>query len=184
MSALNHNMPGTSVYCTKDLFKQHPKKPQLGEYYGRRDDIVVLSNGEKFNPVPEKLLVQGHSALAGALVIGQGRTHATLLVEAKHDLGDEERLTLMVDSIWPLVEKANHLLPGQGHILPTNVLLSKSEKPFVRAGKGTIVRNLTQKLYSGEIEALYANKTATSGHGVPKLSGGPSFELEEIQKFI
>jgi acyl-coenzyme A synthetase/AMP-(fatty) acid ligase len=51
-SALNHNVPGVSEWRTKDLFKPHPVKPTLWRYFGRRDDIIVLSNSEKFNPVP------------------------------------------------------------------------------------------------------------------------------------
>ncbi|KAF2472981.1 putative NRPS-like enzyme [Lindgomyces ingoldianus] len=181
ISALNHNMPGTPIYRTKDLFKQHPEKPQLWQYYGRRDDIIVLSNGEKFNPVPAELLVQGHSALAGALVIGQGRTHATLLVEPKPDLGTLEREGL-VDSIWPLVEKSNYLLPGQGRILRASILAAHPAKPFVRAGKGTIVRKLTEKLYLSEIEALYANKPSAPIRKLPTLK--PVFESMAIQGFI
>lgn len=75
MSALNHNFPGVSVWRTKDLFKRHsdPSKSNLWSYYGRRDDIIVLPNGEKFNPVPMELLIQGHPLLAGALIIGMGR---------------------------------------------------------------------------------------------------------------
>lgn len=47
-----HNMPGENPYYTKDLFTQHPTKPNLYKYYGRRDDILVLANGEKVNPIP------------------------------------------------------------------------------------------------------------------------------------
>jgi hypothetical protein len=42
-----HTFPEIQEWRTKDLFKQHPSKPFLWKYSGRRDDIVVLSNGEK-----------------------------------------------------------------------------------------------------------------------------------------
>ena len=71
MSALKHHFPGTHEWRTKDLFKQHPdpQKSDLWSYYGRRDDIIVLSNSEKFNPVLMELIIQGHPMLAGALII-------------------------------------------------------------------------------------------------------------------
>lgn len=55
ISDLNHNLPGTAVYHTKDLFWPHPLKKDLWKYYARQDDIIILSNSAKFNPVPLKL---------------------------------------------------------------------------------------------------------------------------------
>ena len=94
MSALNHNLPGVREWRTKDLFKPHPTKPSLWQYYGRRDDIIVLSNGEKFNPVPMELKVQSHHLLAGALVVGLGRSEPALLVETKASTEESERESL------------------------------------------------------------------------------------------
>ena len=185
ISALNHNMPGVTEYRTKDLFKQHPEKPGLWKYYGRRDDIIVLSKGEKFNPVPMELAIQGHPALAGALVIGQGRSHASLLIEPKPDLSVEECAQL-VDVIWPRVEGANRLVPAQGRILRSNVLVSKPDKPFTRAGKGTVVRKLTENLYKSEIEDLYSNATVSAPQELPRLEATmmPHFETGMIVNFV
>lgn len=58
ISALNHNLPGMREWRTKDLFKPHLTKPTLCRYFGRRDDIIVLSNREKFNPVPFEFAMQ------------------------------------------------------------------------------------------------------------------------------
>lgn len=105
-SALNHNLPGVREWRTKDLFQRHPDpaKSNLWKYYGRRDDIIVLSTVEKFNPVPMELLIEGHPLLVGALVIGQGRSRAALLVEPKAKDIDGE---MLIKEIWPLVEEAN-----------------------------------------------------------------------------
>ncbi|KAF2441511.1 hypothetical protein P171DRAFT_523500 [Karstenula rhodostoma CBS 690.94] len=185
ISALNHNMRGVTEYRTKDLFIQHPKKPALWKYYGRRDDIIVLSNGEKFNPVPMELATQGHPSLAGALIIGQGRSSATLLVEPTANFSVEAR-TGLVDEIWPHVEKANRLIPAQGRILRGNVLVSKPDKPFTRAGKGTIVRKLTENLYKSEINELYTNGSVSLSQKLPRLQAimKPHFELSTILNFV
>ena len=44
-SALLYNLPGVKELRTKDLFEPHPKKSNLWRFYGRKDDIIVLSNG-------------------------------------------------------------------------------------------------------------------------------------------
>lgn len=184
MSALNHNLPGIREWRTKDLFKRHPNphKPDLWSYYGRRDDIVVLSNSEKFNPVPMELIIQGHPMLTGAVVIGQGRHQAALLVEPKvHVIGKET----LLKEIWPQIEQANAIAPAQGRILRSKILVASPEKPFVRAGKGTIVRKLTEKTYASEIETLYsqeADKAPISSSQMPSLR--PSFSLESVSGFV
>ena len=154
-AALHHNKPGVSVWQTRDLFKRHPdpRKPDQWAYYGRRDDIIVLSNSEKFNPVPMELMIQSHPLLTGALIVGQGRTQAALLVEPKNDV---QSLPDFIKDLWSLIDKANTQAPGQGQILRSKILAAKLNKPFTRAGKGTVVRKLTEKSYAEEIDALYS----------------------------
>lgn len=128
MSALTHNFPGVSVWRTKDLFKRHPdpSKSSLWSYYGRRDDIIVLSNGEKFNPVPMALLIQGHPLLAGAIIIGMGRPQPALLVEPKHDVPTRETL---LDKILPLVEQANAMAPAPARVVRSKILIAIPKTP-------------------------------------------------------
>ena len=49
--AVFHTLPKEARWLTKDLFRQHPTKPLLWRYSGRRDDTIVISNGEKVKPV-------------------------------------------------------------------------------------------------------------------------------------
>ena len=179
MSALNHNLPGIREWRTRDLFKPHPSKPHLWRYYGRRDDIVVLSNGEKFNPVPMELMIQGHPLLAGALVVGNGRSQASLLVEPKAPTLDPLSL---VQDIWSLIEQANTLVPTQGRVLRSKILVASVDKPFIRAGKGTVVRKLTERSYQSEIETLYKEMRMPPALLTPRLK--PSFMPEAVQDFV
>lgn len=118
-SALNHNLPGTVEWRTRDLFKPHPSRSNLWQYYRRRDDIIVFSNGEKFNPVPIELVIEGSRLLSGALIVGQGRPQAALLVEPKADiLKDTETL---IEEVWPLLKRANGLASAQGQITRSNL---------------------------------------------------------------
>ena len=151
-SALNHNLPGVTEWHTRDLFKPHPTKPNLWKYYGRRDDIIVFSNGEKFNPVGMELSVGSSSSLTGALVVGQGRSQAALLLEPKTSVNHS--IDTLLDDIWPLVERANGLNPAYGQIARSKVLFV-SPGAFVRAGKGTVIRKLSEKKLQAEIDAVY-----------------------------
>ncbi|MCJ1366763.1 hypothetical protein MMC16_005893 [Acarospora aff. strigata] len=181
MSALKHNLPGIGEWRTKALFKPHPTKPNIWRYYRRRDDIIVLSNGEKFNPVPMELRIQAHPLLAGALVVGFGRAQAALLVEPKSDIGETERSSL-AETIWCVVQEANLLVPGHGRIIRSRILVSSPSKPFVRAGKGTIVRKLTEKTYESEIEDLYSEIVVTETLGLPALR--PTFDPQAVSQYI
>jgi thioester reductase-like protein len=164
ISALNHNLPGVKEYRTKDLFRRHPEKPMLWQYYGRRDDIIVLSNGSKFNPVPMELTIQSHPLLTGALVVGMGKPQAALLLESK----EQEGIDSIVTQIWPVIERANQLAPSHGHIMRNMIITARLDKPFVRAGKGTVVRKLTEECYQSEIEELYASTDTLKGLNSPR----------------
>ncbi|KAF2237267.1 putative NRPS-like enzyme [Viridothelium virens] len=167
--ALDHNVPGVNEWRTKDLFKPHPTKTGLWKFHGRKDDIIVLSSGEKLNPVPMEMILNGQDSVTGAILIGKGRHRPTLMVEPK--LADEDPGTF-IEGIWSAIEKGNALFPSFGRVLHSHVIIAKPDKPFVRAGKGTVVRRLTEVAYADEIEAHYA----TSGV-VPSQISGTELEL-------
>ena len=176
-NAVFFTFPELTEFRTKDLFTQHPHKPQLWRYYGRVDDIIVFSTGEKFNPVPTETTVAGHPLLTGAVVTGNGRQNAVLLVEVKTDVTARDQV---LDDIWPLVQKANSSVAGQGRITKSNILLSNPNKPFPRAGKGSVVRKLTEKLYEDEIADKYNNHSAQQG--VPRLK--PTFAAADVKNYV
>ncbi|KAI0105973.1 acetyl-CoA synthetase-like protein [Daldinia grandis] len=184
-SALYHNLPGTKEYRTKDLFIRHPEKSQLFKYYGRRDDIIVLANSEKFNPIPLEVDVQNHPALKGVLVIGNGRTQAALLVEPKEALEEPNRTELVKD-LWPLVEKSNDLIAGQGRIHHGMIICALPERPFTRTGKGTIVRKLTELAYEDEINKVYTERPYRSEPLVAMLERSPEgvYGLPLVVEFL
>lgn len=152
--AIFHTFPGINEWRTKDLFRQHPSKPYLWKYSGRRDDIIVLSNGEKLNPVVTEKLIESHPGVKGAIVVGQGRFQTGLLVEPEASTQDPLAL---INQIWPIVEQANREAPAHARIYRSKIAVSKRNKPFVRAAKGSIIRLQTVAAFKDEIEALYAD---------------------------
>lgn len=180
-SALNHNYPGLEVWHTKDLFKPHPTKKDLWRFHGRVDDIIVLSSGEKLNPIPMESYLQGLPNVSGAQVIGQGRIQPALLLEAK-TLSQTANKDL-IDELWPAIEASNATMPSHGRIARSKIMLAKVDKPFVRAGKGTIVRRLNEAAYRGELDKLYDGRPQK--HSSQPMELVPTtFTLHSIKKLV
>ncbi|RYN15583.1 hypothetical protein AA0121_g10488 [Alternaria tenuissima] len=160
--AIFHTFPTIQEWRTKDLFRRHPSKPYLWKYTGRRDDIIVLSNGEKFNPVLSEKLLESHPWVKGALVVGQGKFQAGLLIEPEWSQANTQDPSALIDHIWPMVEQANREAPAHARIYQTKIAVAKDGKSFIRAAKGSIIRLQTVAAFKDEIEALYADEGYSS----------------------
>lgn len=153
-----YTFPELNEWSTKDLYRPHPTQPHHWIYHGRSDNIIVFSNGEKLNPVTIEEIVTDHPAIKGALVVGTQKFQAGLIVEPAEYPKTEEEKRALLESVWPLVEKANEETVAHGRIARDMFVLSNPEKPFSRAGKGTIQRALTVKLYEDDINKMYENR--------------------------
>ena len=165
---LDNTFPEFKEFRTRDLFKPHPTKPNLWAFYGRADDIIVLSNGEKFNPVPMEGIILGHPSITGALVVGQGKFQPALLLEPKNFVLDTKA---MIDDIWPLVEEANLKAPVQARIFRSKIGIVPSSS-FQRAAKGTVIRGATEKFHAAKIVHMYSDDNLRDGEArddCPKL---------------
>ncbi|KAJ6033651.1 hypothetical protein N7444_011422 [Penicillium canescens] len=151
-----HVFPDRYNYNTNDVFSPHPTKPGLWRFQGRLDDVLVLSNGEKFNPTLMEKTIEGHEFVSRAIVVGHGRFQAALLVEPRWDQLGETLESSIIDKIWPVVEKANRLAPGHGKIFRSKVGLASKAKQFKTSPKGSISRRKIIADYAQEIDELYA----------------------------
>lgn len=150
--------PHIKEYNSRDLFVPHPTKPNLWAWHARVDDIIVFLNGEKHNPVSmEQYIVSHNPEVSACLVVGAQRFQAALLVELdtdKDEVSVSERASY-IEKLWPSIEEANRDAPAHAHIFKSHVLFTHPKKPMLRAGKGTIQRAGTLKMYATEIDALY-----------------------------
>lgn len=150
--------PDISEWRTKDLWQQHPSKAGLWRYKGRKDDVIVFSNGEKINPVSFEKTLEGLHEVQGAVVFGQGRFQSGLLLEPAWEVFPKCDPSELINVLWPTIEKANAELPAHGRVWKSMVIVAKGDKAFKRAPKGSIYRKRTIDLYDREIEALYSNE--------------------------
>ena len=150
--------PKAQEYASRDLFVQHPSKPDLWSWQARADDIIVFLNGEKTNPISMEQHIVSHNAdISAALIIGAQRFQAALLIEltgTDRALDPAERAAI-IERIWPTIEEANKDAPAHARLEKSHVLFTQPHKPMLRAGKGTVQRSGTLKAYASEIDALY-----------------------------
>ncbi|KAI9647265.1 hypothetical protein NHQ30_003648 [Ciborinia camelliae] len=158
MQGMLHTFPELNEVSTKDLYQKHPTKPDLWVYRGRADDVIVFSNGEKLNPLTMEHVINDHPDVRSTIIVGQARFQPAVIIELAHPVEvNEENKKELITSIQPFIDAANKDSPTHGQIKDGFVAFAKPEKPFLRAGKGTVQRAATVKLYEPEIEELFAN---------------------------
>lgn len=157
-------LPNLEEFSPADLYSKHPTREGLWRYSGRTDDVIVFTNGEKLNPITMEGIIGSHPDVESALMFGAGRFQSGVLLEAKPLISSEEVAARLLDSIWSYIERANESCPAHGKIMKGMAIFTKPEKPMMRAGKGTVQRGNTIRLYEKEINALYeAHATTIQG---------------------
>lgn len=178
--AVFHSFPELEEYRTQDLFTKHPSRSGLWLYNGRRDDVIVLNNGEKFNPINMEKHIEEHPSVHRALVLGQTRFQSSLLVEPYWDTWEDQQTEeCFIDNIWPHVEEGNKLLPAHGQVMKSHVCLATRDKPFKLTPKGSIQRKAILTDYAEKIDEVYARVETLDGRKLPE---NPS--LAQITSFI
>ncbi len=149
--------PDVDYFPTKDLWAKHPTKPDMWDYAGRTDDLVILSHGEDLHASKMEAEIMNHPNIRSAIIGGQGRKRPFLILE----LGSETEVSKTeekteIDRLWSVVEKANEQCSDYVRLSKELTMLAEPTKPFVRTAKGTVARRECLTLYKEEISDLYA----------------------------
>ncbi|KAF8187031.1 hypothetical protein K438DRAFT_1835504 [Mycena galopus ATCC 62051] len=149
--------PDLDEFRTKDLFAPVPGRENMWVYKGRLDNLITLSNGYKLDPNEMEDKISSHPDVSGAVIAGNGRSAACLIVEMKEgkDLLSEEDKARTLAALWPVVDEANSVAPTYGKIAKELVHFAPQDKPFPRASKGTIQRRLTVMQHEAELDTMY-----------------------------
>ncbi|KAG9850500.1 acetyl-CoA synthetase-like protein, partial [Aureobasidium melanogenum] len=146
--------PELQEYPMKDLYSPHPTKQGLWLYQGRADDIVVLANGEKFNPIEAEQIISSHPEIKAAIIVGASKEQPAVLIEPTPKLAELDEKQRK-DSIWELVSKANEVLPGHAKVDQAHTKILADPEAFLRSTKGTVQRRPTAQKLEEEIEKVY-----------------------------
>lgn len=156
-----YTFPDLSEYSTNDLFSKHPTRPNLWFYEGRSDDVIVFSNGEKFNPSAMEATLRTHPSVSRVIVVGQARFEPAALIELHRTPSEEEKKDLL-DSFTPYLIRVNETAPAYAKLQRDHITFTRPDRPMILADKGTIKRTATAKAYDEEIEQLYAQANDSS----------------------
>ncbi|KAJ5709373.1 hypothetical protein N7493_010707 [Penicillium malachiteum] len=151
---LSHTFPDVKEWRTKDLFTLHPTKKGLWQFHSRTDDVIVLGSGYKVFPLPMEIALQADPNIAGALIIGNGRPVVALIIDPAPSVKMLSKDDFM-EGIWPSVVTANALAASYTKIQRSHILLTDPEIGFPRTPKGTIVRKLSEALYTPTIDSVF-----------------------------
>ncbi|TFY65192.1 hypothetical protein EVJ58_g2123 [Rhodofomes roseus] len=166
-----HVVDGVDAYATSDLLVPHPTKKGFWKIFGRTDDQIMHSTGEKTNPGP--LGNQDPYVMSGVM-FGRGRFQAGIIVDPKpqyvFDPADEAKLARFRNKIWPTIEKMNAYAPQHSRLFKEMILVAKPSKPFVYTPKRTVRRGAVINLYEEEIDALYKTVEASAQANIPSPS--------------
>ncbi|KAH9851221.1 acetyl-CoA synthetase-like protein [Lenzites betulinus] len=164
-NVFNSIIDGRPAFSTHDLLERHPTKHHLFRVFGRADDQIMLSTGEKTNPAPlEAILVQDPHVQA-CLMFGRGRFQNGVLIQPveQFDPADEVKLEEYRNKIWPTIEKVNAYAPSHSRIFkeaslgPSTcmIMVTSPNKPLEYTAKGTPRRQVCIAAYDDEINAIY-----------------------------
>ncbi|KAJ8701439.1 hypothetical protein PTI98_000222 [Pleurotus ostreatus] len=182
-----YNMPDNAGYASSDLFQKHPTKKGLWKMVGRKDDVIVHTTGEKTVPGPLEVSSQVIREFKGLSYLESNRTILASLSSSKTGL-DTLRLTrtsnpfaMSFDTKRPIIEEANAIAPTFSHIYKDMIIFVPPNKPFPRAGKGTIMRKAALVAYAPEIESLYDTIEGVKS----SAGGGPELWTEDhLRKWL
>lgn len=173
LQAFFYTFPEKDEISTNDLYRPHPTLPNHWMHQGRVDDLIVFSNGEKLHPATIEDIVGAHPQIKGALVVGVGRFQPGLILEPTTDPVNDRERDELIESVWPWVERANQKTVAHGRISRDLVMVTKPEKAFLRAGKGTLQKASTLKLYAPDIDNLYEMATEGAAAGASTKGAYP-----------
>lgn len=179
--AVFHSFPLLQEYRTNDLFTKHPSTEGLWLYHGRKDDAIVLSNGEKFNPINMEKHIEEHPLARRALVVGQARFQSALLLEPKWEILEETNFSdeKFIEQVWPHIEEANNIVASHGQILKPFIQIGLKSIPFATTPKGSIRRQTVINDYAEIIDDLYLRAEQVTGPSLPENSN-----IKDVQEFL
>lgn len=185
----NTHVDGKDAYATSDLLLPHPTRPGLWKMYGRKDDQIMLSTGEKTNPGPLEGILAQDPHIQSAVMFGRGKFQNGVLIDPKpqfaFDPKDEAKQEEFRQLIWPTVERLNAFAPQHSRLFKEMIIVASPSKPFVYTAKMTARRQAILNDYDNEINALYDLIEQTSQVNIsPPSEWTPSQSLNYVRRIV
>ncbi|KAK7956523.1 uncharacterized protein PG986_005745 [Apiospora aurea] len=150
--------PELDEWPMNDLYDRHPTTPFLWRYRGRKDHVIVFSNGEKVVPVLMEAALTSSPMVKGAMVVGHRRFQPLALLELADGqsppAGEHERRHL-IQELSPFIDEANAFAPAHAQLDHHHIFFAEPSRPIHYLGQGKIQRHMTFNMYKDDITAAY-----------------------------
>ncbi|KAJ7640716.1 hypothetical protein DFH06DRAFT_1429524 [Mycena polygramma] len=182
-AVLDTTVDGVPAFKSNDLLLRHPLNDKLWKVFGRQDDQIMHSNGEKTNPVPIEAILLKNSAIKYGIMFGRSKFHAGVIVfpSEPFDPADTQLVIEFRRKIWPTVEDANRFAPTHSRIFKEMILVADPAKPIELTPKGTPRRQAVLNMYETEIKDIYA---AVEESSQTHLSAPTEYDSASSLQFI
>lgn len=122
---------------------------------GRDDDVVVLANGEKVNPLLLETALTESGLVKSAIAFGENQFEIGVIVEPTESITDNEKEDFK-KKIWPIIIQAGERMDATARIYsPIAVIVLSSSVVVPRTDKGSIARKEVFKLLEADIAQVY-----------------------------
>ncbi|KAK1977171.1 male sterility protein [Colletotrichum cereale] len=145
-------------YRTGDLFLEDPPGSGYFVLQGRRDDILVHSNGEKTHATALAMSLEENktSVIAKTAVFGTGKACPSVVVEVRWDTMCERSDMHLEQAVWEVVRECNERVPTYSKIPRETILILAKGETLPVTPKGNVRRNIAWESYGDRIEELYS----------------------------
>ncbi|KAK1656837.1 male sterility protein [Colletotrichum godetiae] len=180
-------------YRTGDLFIEDPPGSRYFVLQGRRDDILVHSNGEKTHAAALAMTLEEDksSVIAKTAVFGTGKPCPAVVVEISWS--EVEKIPIseadLIDEVWKVIRSCNENSPTYSRIPRQAVLILDQGETLPVTPKGNVRRALAWELYGDKVEGLYnsflGNELDTNADSKSDPSRDPgTLDIETIQRIV
>ncbi|KAI7481622.1 male sterility protein [Hortaea werneckii] len=172
-------------YRTNDLFVEVPPGSGLFTLQGRKDDMLVHSNGEKTNALPLQMALDGCPQIQKAAVFGTGKPCTAAIIQPSITANDQ---LSSAEDILAAVEACNQSLPSHSRIHRSMVHILRDGRVLPVTPKGSVRRKEVESLYKKELEGLY--RTLEDGgpenawRGDDEHSSNEAYVLQCVRKAL
>ncbi|KAH8891456.1 male sterility protein [Thozetella sp. PMI_491] len=143
-------------YRTNDVFREDPLGSGFWVLLGRKDDVIVHSNGEKtMAGGVATLLGDSGAVVARAAVFGTNRLCTAAILEVRWEaIGDADEKTVE-DMVWEAVQACNQQIPKHSRIDRSLILILGRGEALPVTPKRTVRRKAAWELYGGRVDVLF-----------------------------
>ncbi|KAK5740136.1 putative NRPS-like protein biosynthetic cluster [Elasticomyces elasticus] len=164
-------------YRTNDLFLEQPPGSGLFVLQGRKDDLLVHSNGEKTNALALQMALDSCPSISKSAVFGTGRAATAAIIEIVDNANEEETLDT--------IEQICSGFPTHSRLSRSLVYILTKGRTLPVTPKGSVRRTEVEKLYGAEIEEMY-RKLECGDQAMPSDSdeknlSDQAFVLQSVQ---